>query len=55
MPRNIVLCLLSFGLLLAFCKKGSTDNLSTQTDSPGAGWSKADIGEGNYFVDIFFR
>jgi photosystem II stability/assembly factor-like uncharacterized protein len=54
MLRNILPCLLSFGLLLASCKKGSTDDSSNQTDSLGAGWSKVDIGVGNYFIDIFF-
>jgi photosystem II stability/assembly factor-like uncharacterized protein len=54
MLRKILPCLLSFGLLLASCKKGSTDDPSNQTDSLGAGWSKVDIGKGNQFIDIFF-
>lgn len=54
MLRNILPCLLAFGLLLASCKKGSTDDSPNQSDSLGTGWSKVDIGKGNYFVDIFF-
>ena len=54
MLRNILPCLLSFVLLLASCKKGSTDDSPTQTDSLGTGWSKVDIGKEIFFIDIFF-
>lgn len=54
MLRNVLPYLLSVGLLLASCKKGSTDDPSNQADSLGTGWSKVDIGKGNYFIDIFF-
>ncbi|HEX5024623.1 MAG TPA: YCF48-related protein [Agriterribacter sp.] len=54
MRKIIVLFPILFCLAIVSCRKGNTADSVNQTDSLGSGWSKVDIGEGNFFIDVFF-